>query len=97
MPKPTTKKRERKQIILLRENKNLLLARQFKALRVKPTDPERLDELIKRLRISFNAPEAVWETMTITKYEKSFPIINRLVAESFDFEDAVAFFNLFHK
>ena len=89
--------KQTKTIILLRENKNILLARSFKSLRAKPSDPERLDELLARLRISFNAPEACWETMTQAKYEKTFPIINRLVAESFEFEDAVEFFNLFKK
>lgn len=82
-------------MLLLRENKNLLLAKIFKNACPPPSDPNRLQSILARLREAFNAPGACWETMTTNRYEKKFPIINRIIAESFSFDDAVAFFDLF--
>ena len=82
-------------MLLLRENRNLLLAKIFENACPPPSDPEKLQVLLMRLREAFNAPGACWETMTPSRYEKKFPIISRIIAESFSFDDAVAFFDLF--
>ena len=92
MPKKTISRK--KQVLVLRENKNLLLTKIFPTRCASP-DTDKLEVILKRLREKFNAPAACWETMTLNRYEKTFPIISRIIAESFEFDDAVAFFGLF--
>ena len=96
MPKKISRK---KQVLVLRENKNLLLAKIFPETVCVPDEAEagKLKEILARLKQAFDAPDALWETMTIHRYEKTFPIISRIIAESFSFDDATAFFGFFEK
>lgn len=45
----------------------------------------------------FNAPNAMYELLTVARYEKKFPIVTRLIAESFEFKEAERFFELMSK
>lgn len=80
--------RGRRRVVIIREFDHLLLAKICDSVLSEPKDADVAEAILQKLRDAFGSPGARWETMTIAKYEKEFPIINRLIAESIELSEA---------